>query len=152
MCVLSYFSHVTLCDPIDFCQPGASFQLNCPGKNTGVGSHALLQGLFPSEQSNPCLLLGKWILYHRATWEVLCECLVINIYLHQSIRLPRLVLVVQNPLPKQEMKEMQVRSPGGEDLLEESISTHSSILSWRIPWTEEPGGLQSMGLQRVGHD
>ena len=39
-----------------------------------------------------------------------------------------------------------------EDLLEESMATHSSILAWRIPWTEEPGGLQSMGSQRVRHD
>ena len=42
--------------------------------------------------------------------------------------------------------------PGQDDLLEKGTATHSSILAWRIPWTEEPGGLQSMGLQRVGHD
>ena len=41
---------------------------------------------------------------------------------------------------------------GWEDLLEKEMATHSSILAWRIPWTEEPGGLQSTGLQRVGHD
>ena len=41
---------------------------------------------------------------------------------------------------------------GLEDLLEKEMATHSSILAWKIPWTEEPGGLQSMGLQRVGHD
>ena len=44
---------------------------------------------------------------------------------------------------------MQVRSLGWEDLLEEGMATHSSILEWRIPWTEEPGGLQPMGSQRV---
>ena len=54
-------------------------------------------------------------------------------------------------LPKQETWETQVRSPGQEDPLEEGMATHSSILAWRIPWTEEPGGLQSMGSQRVGH-
>ena len=43
------------------------------------------------------------------------------------------------------MQETQVRSLGQEDLLEKEIATHSSILAWRIPWTEEPGGLQSMG-------
>jgi len=43
---------------------------------------------------------------------------------------------------------MWVPSLGGEDPLEEGMATHSSILAWRIPWTEEPGGLQSMGLQR----
>ena len=50
------------------------------------------------------------------------------------------------------MQETWVRSLGREDPLEKGMATHSSILAWRIPWTEEPGGLQSMGLQRVGHD
>ena len=50
------------------------------------------------------------------------------------------------------MQEMQVQSLGGEDCLEEGMATHSSILACEIPWTEEPGGLQSIGSQRVGHD
>ena len=50
------------------------------------------------------------------------------------------------------MQETPVRSLGQEDSLEQVMATHSSILAWRIPWTEEPGGLQSMGLQRVGYD
>ena len=49
-------------------------------------------------------------------------------------------------------QEMQVRSLGWEDPLEEGMATHSSILVWTIPWTEEPSGLQSMGSQRVGQD
>ena len=49
-------------------------------------------------------------------------------------------------------RETQVQSLGQEDSLEKEMATHSSILAWRIPWTEEPGGLQSMGSQRVGHD
>ena len=48
------------------------------------------------------------------------------------------------------MQETSVRSLGWEDLLEEGMATHSSILAWRIPWTEKPRGLQSMGSQRVG--
>ena len=52
----------------------------------------------------------------------------------------------------QEMQEMQILSLGQEDPLEEETATHSSILAWKIPWTEEPGRLQSMGLQTVGHD
>ena len=47
---------------------------------------------------------------------------------------------------------MWVRSQGWEDPLEEEMATHSSILAWKIPWTEEPCGLQSMGSQRAGHD
>ena len=46
---------------------------------------------------------------------------------------------------------MEVRSLGQEDALEEQMATHCSILAWRIPWTEEPDTVQSMGLQRVGH-
>ena len=48
--------------------------------------------------------------------------------------------------------ETWVRSLGGEDPLEEGVATHSSILAWRILWTEEPGGLQSMGSHRAGRD
>ena len=50
------------------------------------------------------------------------------------------------------MWETWVQSLGWEDLLEKEMATHSSILAWKIPWTEEPGQLQSMGSQRVGHD
>ena len=50
------------------------------------------------------------------------------------------------------MHETQVRFLGQEDPLEKGMATHSSIVAWRNPWTEEPGGLQSTGLQRVGHD
>ena len=50
------------------------------------------------------------------------------------------------------MQEMWVQTLGQEDPLEKGIATHCSILAWRIAWTEEPDGLQSMGSQRVGHD
>ena len=50
------------------------------------------------------------------------------------------------------MWETQVQSLGREDNLEKEVATHSSILAWRITWTEEPGRLQFMGSQRVGHD
>ena len=52
----------------------------------------------------------------------------------------------------QETEQTWVRSPGQEDPLKEGMATYSSILVWRIPWTAEPGGLQSMGSQRVRHD
>ena len=51
-----------------------------------------------------------------------------------------------------EIQEMWVQSLGWEDPLDEGMVTHSSILAWKIPWTEEPGGLQSTGSQRVGHN
>jgi len=57
--------------------------------------------------------------------------------------------VVKNPLA---MQEIWVQFLGQEDFLEEGMATHSSILAWKTPWTEEPGGLHSMGSQRVGHN
>ena len=63
-----------------------------------------------------------------------------------------MALWVKNPSAMQETQEMWVQSLGREDLQEEEMATHSSILAWRIPRTEEPGGLQIMGLQRVRYD
>ena len=57
--------------------------------------------------------------------------------------------MIKNPAA---MRETRVQSSGWEDTLEKGMVTHSSILAWRIPWTEEPSGLQSTGSQRVGHD
>ena len=59
--------------------------------------------------------------------------------------------VVKNLLAMQEPENMLVRPLDQEDPLGEGMATHSSILAWRIPWTKEPGGLQSIGSQRIGH-
>ena len=61
-------------------------------------------------------------------------------------------LVVQTVKRLPAMQETQVQFLGQEDPLEKEMETHSSILAWRSPWTMEPGGLQSIGSQRVGHD
>ena len=61
-------------------------------------------------------------------------------------------LVAQMVKSMPAMRETWVQSLGQEDPLEKEMATHSSVLAWRIPWTEEPSRLQSMGLQRVGHD
>ena len=63
---------------------------------------------------------------------------------------PSLIAQLVKNLPA--TQETQVRFLGRQDPLEKGMATHSSILAWRIPWTEEPGGLQSMGSQRVGYD
>ena len=81
---------------------------------------------------------------HWTTWEPVRNA--------ESWTLPQasqVALVVKNP---PEMRETWVQSLGWEDPLEEGMTIHASILAWRIPWTEEPGGLQSIGLQRVGHN
>ena len=60
--------------------------------------------------------------------------------------------MVKDPLPMEEIEEMWVRSLGWEDPLEENMAAHSSILAWGTPWTEEPGWIGSIGLQKVGQD
>ena len=60
--------------------------------------------------------------------------------------------VVKNPFAGQETQETQVQSLGWEDPPEGKMATQSTLLAWRIPWTEEPGGLQSMGSQRAGYN
>ena len=62
------------------------------------------------------------------------------------------VLVGKNVLASSGHIETRVQSPSGKDPLEEGMAPSSSILAWRIPWTEDPGRLQSIGLQRVRHD
>ena len=59
---------------------------------------------------------------------------------------------IKNPPVVQEKQKTWVQSLGWEDLMEEGMTTHSSILAWEIPWTEEPGRLQFIGSPRVGHD
>ena len=76
------------------------------------------------------------------SWIVLCSFICMN-------GAPPVAQMVKN---RPATWETWVRSLDQEDPLEKGMATHSSVLAWRIPWTEEPGGLQSMGSQRVGHD
>ena len=105
-----------------------------PGKpkNTRLGSLSLLQQIFPTQESNLGLLHCRQILYQLVVKKV--------------------KLVAQRLKCLLAMRETWVRSLGREDRLEKEMATHSSTLIWRIPWTEEPGGLQFTGSQRVGHD
>jgi len=70
----------------------------------------------------------------------------------QATKILHMIQVANNLPAVQEMQEMWVRSLCWEDPLEEGVATHSSVLAWRIPVTEDHGGLQSMGSQRVRHD
>ena len=90
-----------------------------------------------------------WLKYHSIPWlhNVLVTALPSKVEY-----IPRASLVAQRLKVLPAMQETWVRSLGWEDPLEKEMATHSSILAWRIPWMEEPGGLQSMGLQRVGHE
>ena len=80
-------------------------------------------------------------------------CCCVCIYVFRILFTPYWAsLVAQTVKNLPAMQEMGVQSLGQEDPLEKGRATHSSILAWKIPWTEEPGGLQSMGSQRVRHN
>ena len=117
---------------------------NSPGQNTGVGSLSLLQGIFPTQDQTrvSCIVGGfftNWAI--REAPILWLPSYLSHIYSLAAQRLKRLSA----------MWETWVRSLGWKDPLEKEMATHSSILAWRIPWTKEPGGLQSTGLQGVGH-
>ena len=95
--------------------------------------------IYPSIYSLSISLNVSVSIYHPHLIFVLCQALY-------SVSL--VAQMVKNPPA---MQETQVRSLGWEDPLEKEMVTQSSILSWRIPWTEEPGRLQCIGSQRVGH-
>ena len=125
-----------------------------PGKNTGVGCHFLLQGIVPIQGLNPHLLsLLHWQAgsLTTSTW----EAWVYSLSWHIKQRSIGFISaspggsVIKN-LPANEGDMGLIL--GQEDPLEKKMSTYFIILVWRIPWTEEPGRLWSMGLQRVKHD
>ena len=91
-------------------------------------------------------MVASWI-WHKLNAQLVKDSVIITVILVASFW-----LVVQMIKSLPAMQETRVWSLGWEDPLEEGMATHSSILSWIIPWTEEPGWLQSMGLQGVGHD
>ena len=112
-------------------------------------SHLILTPLFP--QGATCfyrpkiLSIGNFIRFHLITKSE-TQSLFLGCYSHWA----SLVAQMIKSLPA--MRETRVRYLGWEDPLEKEMATHSSTLAWKIPWTEEPGRLQSMGSQRVGHD
>ena len=92
-----------------------------------------------------------WQNYHQMNF-LKITCFLFNIHFLPNLCVKMMSLVAQLVKNLPTVQETRVPSLGWEDPLEKEIATHSSILGWKISWTEEPGGLQSMGLQRVGHD
>jgi len=109
-----------------------------------VDCHSLLQRNFPTQGSNSGLLYCRQILYHLPGKTSPGKFFFVYGF--------SLIVVAQTVKNLPAMQENWVQSLGWEDPLEKGVATYSSILAWRILWTEEPGRLQSMGLQRVRHD
>ena len=173
---------LTLCKPMDCNLARFLCPWDSPGKNTRVGCHFLLQGSFqPRGQTCVSCIssIGRWSLYHWVTYRyskeyllqfvvswtfTWCKCKFCLLHTSSS---QLLCVNSRNSVPytlsmgspggsvaknPPVMQEMWVRSLGQEDPLEKEMASHSSIPPWEIPWTEEPGGLQSMGSQRVRHN
>ena len=129
LCATSLQSCLTLCHPMDCSPPDSSV-------------HEILQARI--------LEWGAMLSSRGSSWP---RDGTHGSYPHFTLEEHTLVAqVVKNPLARQERQEMQVWSLGQENPLKEEMATHPSILAWRISWTEQPGGLQSMGSRRVGHD
>ena len=116
---------------------------NSLGKNIRVGCHSLLQGIFPTWERSWLSCIASRFFTIWATREAQVDLL------REVLWASQVAQWVKNPPSRH---EMQVQSLCREDLLEEGIATHSSTPAWRIPWTEEPGGLESVGSQRVWYD
>ena len=115
-----------------------------------VFDHVACRILFPHQGSNPGPLRWK----HRVLTTGQAGnslCVILKLF-HAFSADKRTSLVAQTVKHLPTMQETQVQSLGWEDLLEKEVATHSSIFAWRIPWTEEPDRLQSMGSQRVRRD
>ena len=140
-------SCLTLCDSMDYSAPGSSVH-GIPQREYWNGFHALLQEIFLTQESNPQFL-------HLLHWQVGSVSLMparnprTIIYLYPKLWASLVTQMIKS-LPA--MQEIWVRSLGQEDPLEKGMTIHSSSFAWRIPWTEEPGGLQTMRSKRVGHN
>ena len=128
------------------CTVGSSVHGFFPGKNTGVGGH------FYRSLPDPGLLHCRHIPYYLSHQRTHIESGGVIGELRSALQRIQASLVAQMVKHLPTMRETWVRSLGWEDPLEKETATHSSIHTWKIPWTEEPGQLQSMGSQRVGHD
>ena len=123
-----------------------------PGREMTQSSHSRQRG--EGKENHPLIRATLFLIIHSGTY------LVLGTVLSALYVVPHFTnvqgfpgsSVVKNMPAMQEIQKIWVRSLGGEDPLEEEIATHFSILAWRTPWTEESGGLQSMGLQRAGQD
>ena len=135
--IFSHFSCVWLFATPWTVAPRLLGSWDSPGKNIGVGSHSL--SFFMMSSSHFRIIERIWIIFPYA----------LENGFHLVKRASLVAQMVKN-LPA--MQETWVQSLGWEDPLEKGKATHSSILAWRIPQTEEPGGLQPTGSQRIGHD
>ena len=95
--------------------------------------------------------LSNWCLWLDFSCIWIKICIVFNL-IYESLWAFLMIQQVKNLPSMKETQEMRVQCLGQEDPSKEEMATHSSILAWKIPWTEKPGGLQSVGSQRVGHD
>jgi len=121
-----------------------SIELVMPSNHTYIPFLDFLPIWVPTEHWVEFLVLYRrfWLVRQILKW----------IYIPQLHRASQVAVVVKNLPAMQETQEMRVPSLDWEDLLEKETETHSSILAWEVPWTEEPGWLQSLKLQRVGDD
>ena len=112
-----------------------------------INCHMALIHELPFFQAINYFMLFSLIMKFTTYWIIISSGDILNIQSYPPWGFPG-GSVIKKPLPRQETQEMWFRSLGREDPLEEEMSTHSTVLAWRIPWAVEPGRLQSAGLQK----
>ena len=149
--LLSRVSRVRLCDPIDGSPPGSTVPGIGTDKTLPHKTKPRFDLKFSDSLNNPVNQLPNvlsWCLeLKRADRQDYLTPLTSN---NLKVYFASLVAQLVKSLPV--MQKTGIQSLGQEDPLEKEMATHSSIPAWRIPWTEKPGGPQSMGSERVGHD
>ena len=138
MCVLSYPVLSALYGPLDY-NPGPYCPWDFPGKN--IGEPFSPPGDFPTSPASLALQVDSLLLRH---WEDLIHCMVIPSLFCHCLGLPQWLSGKESTCSVGEW----VKFSGWKDPLEKEMTSHSSILAWESPWTEEPGVLQSLGLQK----
>ena len=157
--ILSYHHLTYPLNPLLCASQSSVFHINLLFLVASIPKHSfhlpIVSDLFPTISKNltgsmmKCKVQFVNMTTQRGTQNAACYChAVTQRFFLVSYQLRQ----VKNRLPMQETQETQVWSLGREDALEKEMATHSSTLAWEISWTEEPGGLQSMGSQRVRHD
>ena len=160
-------SCLTLCNPMSIPWTFHTVHGILQARILELGSLSLLQGISPTQGSNPHYRRILYQLSHKESPRILewvtypffsgsspprnwtkVSCIAGGFFTNWAV----LSVLEQYSRCHLPMQEMQVCSLGQEYLLEEEMAIHFSILAWKIPWTKEPGGLQSMELQRIGHD
>ena len=150
VCVVVTQSCPNLCDPMDCSPPGSSVHGICQARILKWISIPFAKESSQRRDWSRVSCIAGWFLLLNEPHTRVCVCVCVCVCIYTDIYIYITAsLVAQRVKSLPAVQETWIRSLGREDNLEKEKATHSSTLAWKIPWTEKPGSLQSIGLQRV---